>query len=77
MLKNWPKLENLNFSWEFWIASKHINKMSKWNSEAENIDPRISRIDKILSYFSPKSLDLYTCIYGSNKIFDVTLLQLR
>ncbi len=30
-----------------------------------NIDPRISRIDKILAKFWPKFLDLYASIYGT------------
>ncbi len=35
-----------------------------------NIDPCISRIDKILSKFCPKFLDLYARIYGN--FFDQT-----
>ncbi len=64
--KNWPKLDILNFEGEFWIASKNTNKKSKWNSEARNVDPRISQIDKIFSYFCSKFLDLHSSIYGSS-----------
>jgi hypothetical protein len=31
-----------------------------------NIDPRISRIYKILAIFCPKFLDLYASIYGNH-----------
>ncbi len=45
--KIWPKLKIFNFAGEFWIASKQTNKDSKRFYEAVNVDPRISRIDKV------------------------------
>ena len=52
-----------------------INKQK--NVDLVNIfyDPRISRIEKIMSKICPKFLDLYGSIYG--KFFSYLLLQLK
>ncbi len=42
-----------------------------------NVDPRISRIDKILAKFCPKFFDLYASIYGSLKFKKIFRNQVK
>jgi hypothetical protein len=46
---------------------KHSNDEFQHVLKGQKIDPRISRIDKILSKFRPKFHNLYASIYGPLK----------
>jgi hypothetical protein len=69
-LKIWPKAAILIFDGDTRISSKLTNNESEWYSEATNVDPRISWIEKILTYIFVQNFSRYTRVYTVLKIQD-------